>query len=193
MCKYNTNRNTTYITYNVIMIIFNKSIVIIFYICDVMKTITIKQPEKLLQQIEEYFESTDEAKFAAKLLGVLLLLRDENNNCSAVARLIGKTPQTVAGWARKLNGGKGEDIAVLRDKIKPGRNTRLSKDQMKCIKDALKRLPAHFGIEATQWNGNTLSTYLEQKMGISLQVRQCQRILQRLGYANKRGRPDSQN
>jgi transposase len=158
-----------------------------------MKTTTIKQPEKLLRQIEEYFDSTDEAKFAAKLQGVLLLLRDENNNCSVVARLIGKTPQTVAGWVRRLNRSKGGNVAVLRDKKKTGRNMRLSKDQMKCIKDALKQPPAHFGIEATQWNGNTLSTYLEQKVGISLQVRQCQRILQRLGYANKRGRPDSQN
>ena len=158
-----------------------------------MKTTTIKQPEKLLRQIEEYFDSTDEAKFAAKLQGVLLLLQDENNNCSAVARLIGKTPQTVAGWVRKLNRGKGGNIAVLRDKKKTGRNTRLSKEQMKDIKDVLKHSPAHFGIEVIQWDGNTLSTYLNQKLGISLQVRQCQRILQRLGYANKRGRPDSQH
>ena len=67
-----------------------------------MRRTTIKQPEKLLHQIEAYFESTDESKFAAKLQGVLLLLRDKNNNCSEVARLIGKTPQTVAGWVRKL-------------------------------------------------------------------------------------------
>ena len=158
-----------------------------------MRRTTIKQPEKLLHQIEAYFESTDESKFAAKLQGVLLLLRDKNNNCSEVARLIGKTPQTVAGWVRKLNGNKGGSITVLRDKMKPGRNTRVSKQQMKDIKDVLKRPPAHFGIQAIQWDGNTLSTYLDQKVGIALQLRQCQRILQRLGYANKRGRPDSQN
>lgn len=157
-----------------------------------MKRTTIKQPEKLLRQIEEYFDSTDESKFAAKLQGVLLLLHEKDNNCSEVARLIGKTPQTVAGWVRKLNQGKGGNIAVLRDKMKPGRNTRLSKEQMKDIKDVLKHAPAHFGIEAIQWDGNTLSTYLDQKVGIPLQLRQCQRILQRLGLANKRGRPGSQ-
>jgi transposase len=158
-----------------------------------MKRTTIKQPERLLQQIEEYFGSSDESKFAAKLQGVLLLLRDKDNNCSTVARLIGKTPQTVAGWVRQLNRGKGGNIAVLRDKIKPGRNTRLSKDHLKDIKDVLKQSPAHFGIDAIQWDGNTLSTYLDQKIGIPLQLRQCQRIIQRLGYANKRGRPDSHN
>jgi transposase len=158
-----------------------------------MKRTTIKQPEKLLRQIEAYFDSTDESKFAAKLQGVLLLLRDKNNNCSEVARLIGKTPQTVAGWVRKLNRSKGGNITVLRDKIKSGRNTRISKEQLKDIKDVLKQTPAHFGIQAIQWDGNTLSTYLDQKVGITLRLRQCQRILQRLGYANKRGRPESQN
>src|ERR1035438_398283 len=96
-----------------------------------MKRTTIKQPERLLQQIEEYFGSSDESKFAAKLQGVLLLLRDKDNNCSAVARLIGKAPQTVAGWVRQLNRGNGGNIAVLRDKIKPGRNMRLSRDHLK--------------------------------------------------------------
>lgn len=155
-----------------------------------MRKTTIKQPEKLLRQIEEYFDSSDELKFAAKLQGVLLLLKYEDNNCSEVARLIGKTPQTVAGWARKLNQGKGGNIDVLRDKVKPGRNTRLSPDQMKKIKDILKEDPAQFGISSTKWDGNTLSEYLDQRLGITLQLRQCQRILQRLGYANKRGRPD---
>lgn len=158
-----------------------------------MKRISIKEPEKLLRQIEAYFDSTDELKFAAKLQGVLLLLRDENSNCSEVARQIGKTPQTIAGWARKLNQGKGGNIEVLKDKIKPGRNTRLSKTNMKYIKDVLKRPPAHSGSTSTKWDGNALSAYLHQSLGITLQIRQCQRILQRLGYANKRGRPDGQD
>jgi transposase len=156
-----------------------------------MKRTTIKQPEKIRRQIEAYLDSTDELRFSAKLQGVLLLLRDQDSNCSAVARLIGRTPQTVAGWVRQLNQGKGGNIAVLRDKMKPGRNTRLSTEQMKDIKDVLSQTPAHFGIKAIQWDGNTLSAYLDQKVGIPLQLRQCQRILQRLGYANKRGRPDS--
>jgi transposase len=158
-----------------------------------MKRISIKQSEKLLRQIEDYFDSTDELKFAAKLQGVLLLLRDENNNCSQVARQLGKTPQTIAGWARKLNQGKGGNIEVLRDKIKPGRNTRLSKDRIKFIKDVLRQKPTHFGMTSTKWDGSTLSVYLHQSLGITLQIRQCQRILQRLGYANKRGRPDGQH
>jgi transposase len=164
-----------------------------FFIFDPMKRISIKQPEKLLRQIEDYFDSTDELKFAAKLQGVLLLLRDENNNCSQVARQLGKTPQTIAGWARKLNQGKGGNIEVLRDKIKPGRSTRLSKSHMKIIKDVLRQRPTHFGMTSTKWDGSTLSEYLHQSLGITLQIRQCQRILQRLGYANKRGRPDGQD
>lgn len=154
-----------------------------------MKRLSIKNPEEVKRRILEYFNSTEELRFASKLQGILLLLENENTNCSEVARIYGSTPQTLAGWVHKLNEGNGGDIEVLRDKAKSGRNTRLSKDQSQAIKDVLKKEPTHFGIKSTKWDGNTLSEYLTQELGITLQIRQCQRLLQRLGYANKRGRP----
>lgn len=154
-----------------------------------MKRLTIKNPEKIRKQILEYFQESDDLKFAYKLQGILLLLDNKDVNCSEVAQIYGSTPQTLANWIHKLNEGEGGNIEVLRSKKKPGRSTRISKDQLKNIKDALKKKPTQYEIQSARWDGPTLSIFVEKQLGIKLEVRQCQRLLQRLGYNNKRGRP----
>lgn len=154
-----------------------------------MKRIAIENPEEIRKQILEYFQESEDLKFAYKLQGILLLLNNKDTNCSEVSRIYGSTPQTLASWVHKLNQGNGHDIEVLRNKPKPGRSTRLSKDELHTIKDALKKEPVQYGLKATKWDGNSLSSLMSKKFEIELKTRQCQRILQRLGYANKRGRP----
>lgn len=154
-----------------------------------MKRIAIKNPKEVRKQILEYFQGSEDLKFAYKLQGVLLLLDNKDTNCSEVARIYGTTPQTLAKWVHKLNEGNEVNIDVLRDRPKPGRSTRLSKNELKAINDVLKKQPVQYGLHAVKWDGPTLSSFLTKKFGIELKVRQCQRILQRMGYANKRGRP----
>lgn len=160
-----------------------------FYIFVKVKRITIKKPEEVKRQILEYFQGSEDLKFAFKLQGILLLLNNEDTNCSAISRIYGSTPHTIASWVRKLNEGTGGNIEVLKNKPKPGRATQLSKNDMAIIKDVLKKKPSHYNLPSPNWDGDTLSVLLEKQFGIKLQVRQCQRILQRLGRANKRGRP----
>lgn len=153
-----------------------------------MRRITIEKPEKIKQQILDYFQESAEHKFAYKLQAILLLLDNEHTNCSEVARIYGTSPQAIAKWVRQLNEGKG-NIEALKNRPKFGRNTRLSKKDMRHIKDVLTRNPAVYGIQSNRWDGITLSAFLKKEMGIELKVRQCQRVLNRLGVANKSGRP----
>ncbi len=145
-----------------------------------MKRLSIKKPEEVKRQILEYLHSSEELKFSHKLHGILLLLENENTNCSEVARLYGSTPQTLTGWVHKLNQGEGGNIDVLRDKMKPGRNTRLSKDQIQNIKYVLEKNPKRYGIDSPKWDGKTLAAYLDKKYGVHLKIRMCQRWLQKL-------------
>lgn len=154
-----------------------------------MKRLTIKKSEKIREQIFEYFQESEDMKLAYKLQGVMLLLNNKDTNCTEVSRIYGCTPQTLANWVHKLNQGEGGNIEVLRNKTKPGRSAHLSKNQLHTIKDALGKNPTHFGLKSTKWDGETLSMFLSKQFGVELKVRQCQRILQRMGYANKRGRP----
>ncbi|MHA4807356.1 helix-turn-helix domain-containing protein [Flavitalea flava] len=148
-----------------------------------MKRLFIKKPEEIKQQILEYLHSSEELKFAHKLHGILLLLENETTNCSEVSRIFGNTPQTLTGWVHKLNQGEGGNIEALRGKVKPGRNTRLSKDQIQNIKYVLKKKPTRYGIDSPTWDGKTLATYLTKKYGVHLKIRMCQRWLQKLKKA----------
>jgi transposase len=154
-----------------------------------MKRLTIMKSEEIREKISKYFQESEDMKFAYKLQGILLLLNNKDTNCTEVSRIYGCTPQTLANWVHKLNQGKGGNIEVLRNKVKPGRSAHLSKNQLHIIKGALKKSPTHFNLKSTKWDGETLSMFLSRQFGVELKVRQCQRILRRMGYANKRGRP----
>ncbi len=150
-----------------------------------MKRLLIKKPQQIKEKILEYLNSTDELKFSHKLHGILLLLENENNNCSEVSKIYGNTPQTLTAWVHKLNEGEGGDIEVLREKNKPGRNTRLSTKQIQYIKYAIQKTPKQFAINSPNWDGKTLSLFLEKKYNIRLKIRMCQRWLKKLKDENK--------
>src|SRR5579864_4420948 len=145
-----------------------------------MKRLYIKKPEQVKQQIMAYLNSSEELKFSHKLHAILLLLENEHTNCSEVSRIYGSTPQSLAMWVHKLNEGQGGNIDGLRDKAKPGRNMRLSKDQIQEIKYAIGRSPKQYRMDSVKWDGKTLSAFLHKKYGVNLKIRMCQRWLQKL-------------
>src|SRR5690606_33538081 len=110
-------------------------------------------------------------------------------SCNDVAKTHGTTPQTIARWVHALNENKNAGIEILKDKKKSGRKTRIANEELSKISDVLRTPPTKFGFDSNNWNGNILSNLLKQKFNIDLKVRQCQRLMQKLGYANQRGRP----
>ena len=145
-----------------------------------MKRLSIKQPEQVKRQIVEYLRSSEELKFAHKLHGILLLLSNENTNCVEVAKVFGNTPQALALWVHRLNQGEGGNIEVLKDKVKTGRQTRITAEQLKNLKCALGKTPAQYGIDTAKWDGRALSLFLAKEYGIHLKIRMCQRWMQKL-------------
>ena len=152
-----------------------------------MKKLVINNGAKIKQQILQYFQSSEDLKLAYRLHCILALIDNESMSCEQVAKQHGTTPQTVARWIHAFNETDG-DINVLRDKDKPGRSPRVNQSKIDIISDVLKDPPTKYGIKAEKWEGKTLSELLNKKFDINLQVRQCQRIMQKLGFANKKGR-----
>ena len=152
-----------------------------------MKKLVINNRTKIKQQILRYFQSTEDLKLAYRLHCILTLIDNDTLSCEQVAKLHGTTQQTIARWIHAFNKTNG-DINVLRDKDKPGRAPRVSERQLYVISDVLKKSPKRYGIDADKWEGETLSELLIQKFNIDLKVRQCQRIMKRLGFANKKVR-----
>jgi len=53
----------------------------------------------------------------------------------------------------------------------------------------LRHMPREAGLGSNLWDGKTLAAWIERKYGISLGVRQGQRLFRQLGFRLRKPRP----
>jgi transposase len=152
-----------------------------------MQKLRINNPKQIESQIYEYLHRSDEAKYIHRLHGILLLLNNEENNCSNVASLFRNSPRSLSNWVHQIN--KSGSIFVLKDKPRTGRKPKLNDEQLHLLKAVIQKHPSDLDLTANIWDGKTLSFFVEREFGIKLQVRQCQRLFRKLGFSLKRARP----
>ena len=151
-----------------------------------MQKLTINSPKKIERQINSYINNDPERTFIFRLCSLKMFLHNADYTTESLGRLMQASPRSIASWLHKLNACG--DIEVLRDKPKPGRSARLSEKQMALIKEDLQKNPTELGLDANLWDGKILSHHIQKQFGITIQVRQCQRIFSKLGFSLKRGR-----
>lgn len=142
-----------------------------------MKKLLINNRMKIQSQINQYLDSPN-GRYAHRIHGILLLLKDSDFNCNHVARLIGESPRTVSNWIHKIN--KYGDINILFDRRKTGRKPKLSSDEEHVLKSALNHPPSCYGMQEKVWNGRILAIFIKQNFNKKLEVRQCQRLIKKL-------------
>lgn len=152
-----------------------------------MQKLKIINPKQIEQQIYEYLHKSDEAKYIHRLHGILLLLNNEENNCSNVASLFKNSPRSLSNWIHQIN--ESGSIEVLKDKPRSGRKPKLNDYQLGHIRTILQLHPSEVNITANIWDGKSLSFYIQREFEVNLQVRQCQRLFRKLGFSLKRARP----
>jgi transposase len=103
-----------------------------------------------------------------------------------VARLLGDSPRTVAYWVSRFI---DEGLAGLIEMERPGRPSRLSEDQLEEIDRVLRASPSEYGLTGNLWDGKTLSAFIKRQWGVTLGVRQCQRLFRQLGFRLRKPRP----
>lgn len=114
-------------------------------------------------------------QYIIRLNAILLLTMKDGPSAIQIADLYGLSRQTVTRWAKRLNEQDRPDIDILKDKAKPGRNTRMSTQQISEIDKILKGSPKKVGLNKEVWTGALLSAYLKDKYGIELKTTMCQR------------------
>jgi transposase len=141
-----------------------------------MKRIEFKNPERLKDLLRKEIRRSDEARYDHRLHAVLMAV--DRRSPYEIADLLGDAPRSVYNW---INLFREDGFEALREETRSGRPMRLTEKQTKTLAKDLIRSPEDFGYGQPIWDGALLSHHLEKCFGVSLGVRQCQRMFHHLG------------
>jgi transposase len=65
----------------------------------------------------------------------------------------------------------------------------LTEKQLEGVDRIFRHPPREIGLSGNLWDGKTLSAWIEQRYGIAIGVRQCQRMFRQLGFRLRKPRP----
>lgn len=140
----------------------------------------INKPSELLKEGKEIVKQSKDKKYIRKVTLVNMMLEREMT-AEKISELSGVTRRPLSRWVKIVD---EEGFESLREKAKPGRSSRLSKEQKEEIKNVLINPPKESGYY--KWDGISLSDYIKKRYAIDLSVRQCQRLFHELGFSRIR-------
>lgn len=146
-----------------------------------MKVRKIENKEAIILEIRNALTSCEDAKFYHRL--DLVMLSINGIPIKEIESLYNEPAKTISTWTKKVieNG-----VDSLKSGDHPGRPPRLTAEQMKQIDADLQKNPEDFGYDYNNWDGIILSSHLQDHYNVSLQVRQCQRVIRQLGFTLQR-------
>jgi transposase len=148
-----------------------------------LKRLTIDDPA-LVAALQNEIRRSDQSRYDHRLHSILLVA--QGMSCREAASVFGDSVRTVQTWLHRF---EEEGLAGLVDADRAGRPPRLSDKQLKQIERVLRDSPRQSGIQANLWDGKTLSAFIQRRFGITLQVRQCQRLFRQFGFRLRKPRP----
>lgn len=148
-----------------------------------MKALTINDPA-LIAALQEEIRRSDESRYDHRLHAILLVA--QGMTCPDVAARFGDSVRAVQTWVHRF---EEEGLAGLAEANRPGRPPRLNDKQLREIERALRISPRTVGMEVNLWDGKTLSAFIQKRFGVTIQVRQCQRLFRQLGFRLRKPRP----
>lgn len=149
-----------------------------------MKKLKIAEADLMILGLQDEIRRSRDSRYDHRLHAVLLVAH--GMSCPQVGRLLGDAPRTVEYWVHRF---EEEGLSGLVDLERPGRPSRLNDEQYREIGEVLRQSPLDVGLDTNLWDGKTLSKFIESRYGISLGVRQCQRLFRQLGFRMRKPRP----
>lgn len=148
-----------------------------------MRRIAIPDAETFSAAVQDEISGTKEGRYYHRLHVVLHVLGGASSY--EAARLYGDSPRSVEYWVQRLI---SQGLAGLEEGERPGRPGRLSPLAQEKLGSEIRRSPRELGYDQNLWDGLLLSHRLEKRYGVSLSVRQCQRLFHKLGFTLQRPR-----
>ena len=149
-----------------------------------MHQLEIADAEIMQVAIRQEIDRSEESRYDHRLHGLLLVA--SGRSCTAVSQLFGEEATTVQRWVRRF---EQHGFAGLREGERSGRPRSLDERQWTRLARDLRRAPRHLGHAQHLWDGQLLAEHLRQHYGVSLGVRQCQRIFNQMGFRLRKPRP----
>ncbi len=149
-----------------------------------MRKLEIRNAKKSRAVIQREILRSEESRYDHRLHGVLMVSR--GMTCVEVADWLGQHATTVERWVKRFNAG-GCD--ALREGEHTGRPKKLTPAQWDQTKRALRRNPREFGYPQNLWDGKLLSHHLAVSYGVTIGIRQCQRMFHEMGLRLRKPRP----
>lgn len=134
--------------------------------------------------IQQEIERSDDSRYDHRLHGVLLVAAGQR--CGEVAGLFGEDTRTIQRWVSRF---ERHGFDGLREGGRPGRPRTLTARQAQRLARDLRRSPREFGHTQNLWDGKRLHAHLRRRYGVSLGVRQCQRLFTQMGFRLRNPRP----
>jgi len=149
-----------------------------------MRRLEIKETDIMQIAVQQEIMRSEESRYNHRLHGVLLICNGFSSN--EVAELFGHSPRTVQYWIHRF---EESGFAGLEETPRPGRPSRIEEAVLEEISQQLRQYPRELGYAQNLWDGKLLSHHLKERFGISLGVRQCQRLFRQLGFRRRKTRP----
>ncbi len=149
-----------------------------------MRKLQIEDAEVMQLAIQQEIERSDESRYDHRLHGVLLIAGGQG--CGDVARLFGEDTRTIQRWVKRF---EQHGFDGLREGERSGRPRSLEEAQYKSLGRDLRRSPRDFGHAQNLWDGKILGEHLKSHYGVTLGVRQCQRMFNQMGFRLRKPRP----
>jgi transposase len=149
-----------------------------------MKALTVGNREEMVFALQDEIRRNSEARYDHRLHAVLLVA--QGMSCRQTAVALGDAPRSVEYWVHRFD---QDGFGGLSEGDRPGRPSRLSKAEREQVEAALRKSPSDFGLPAQLWDGPLLSAYLKEHLGVTLRVRQCQRLFRQFGFRLRKPRP----
>lgn len=108
------------------------------------------------------------------------LMLNHGLNPSAVASIIGVHLNSVRGWVRRV---KDHGVAGLEDKEYPGAKPKLDSEQQAALVAIISESPEKAGLDTGVWTGPLVREIIRKRFGVTYDVSQVRRILNRLGFS----------
>ena len=136
-----------------------------------MRRLEIADAEVMRIAIQQEIVRSEESRYDHRLHGLLLVTAGQSSQ--EVATLFGEDRRTVQRW---INTFESHGLDGLREGERPGRPKTIDARQWVSLGKDLRRSPSELGYGAGLWDGKLLSEHLRVRYGVTLGVRQCQRL-----------------